>query len=441
MAFVMPIFAGSSSLRPSGIPRVCITSSGSARKTFVSNGKKTIYARKEFGVFAEDKAFTFPTAEELARAEIAKARVKFFPEEDSEVAAAWNAQFESLLHIIQDLEKMKGTSDKPLKTPVRVAITGAAGSIGYNLLTRIAAGEMFGGDQPVILQCLEIPSGIAALEGIAMEMTDLASPLLKDIEVSDDAAKAFSAADFVLCVGARPRGPGMERVDLIKANAQIFVAQGQALNKAAKSTVKVVVVGNPANTNALIMSHFAPDIPNRNITAMTRLDLNRALSQLATRAKVSVGDIEHLALWGNHSTTMFPDVSNATIKGVPVDQVIDSSWLREEFVPAVQNRGAEVIKAMGRSSSASAANAALVHIRDWHLGSGGRWVAQGLYSSGEYGVPAGLVCSYPVVCEGGDAMIVPGLSLDSDYAKAMMRKTIEDLETERDMVKDILANM
>src|SRR6218665_1098507 len=290
------------------------------------------------------------------------------------------------------------------KKPIRIAVTGAAGQIGYALLFRIASGEMLGKDQPVILQLLEIPDEKAqkALKGVMMELEDCAFPLLAGMEAHSSPDTGFKDTDYALLVGARPRGPGMERADLLAANAQIFTAQGKALNAVASRNVKVLVVGNPANTNAYIAMKSAPDLPAKNFTAMLRLDHNRALSQLANKADVAVGDIDKLVVWGNHSPTMYPDYRFATVNGQSLkDKINDADWNANTFIPQVGKRGAAIIEARGLSSAASAANAAIDHIRDWVLGSGGEWVTMGIPSDGSYGIPEGVLYGFPVTTENG----------------------------------------
>ncbi|MCK9489237.1 MAG: malate dehydrogenase [Xanthomonadales bacterium] len=329
-----------------------------------------------------------------------------------------------------------------MKTPVRVAVTGAAGQIGYSLLFRIAAGEMLGKDQPVILQLLELPleKAQAALQGVIMELEDCAFPLLAGVIGSDDPEVAFKNADVALLVGARPRGPGMERKDLLLENARIFTAQGAALNKVASGNVKVLVVGNPANTNAYIAMRSAPDLPPENFTAMLRLDHNRALSQLAIKADVAVADIRNLIVWGNHSPTMYPDYRFATVAGESLrERIGDEQWNREVFIPTVGRRGAAIIEARGLSSAASAANAAIDHMRDWLLGSGGEWVTMGVPSDGSYGIPEGLIYGMPVVCmPGGDYTRVADLELDA-FSRERMDITLAELEEERDGVAHLLG--
>lgn len=327
-----------------------------------------------------------------------------------------------------------------MKSPVRVAVTGAAGNIGYSLVFRIASGEMLGKDQPVILQMLELPmeKAQAALKGVMMELDDCAFPLLVGMVGTDDAEVAFKNADIALLVGARPRGPGMERKDLLLENAKIFTAQGAALNKVAKKDVKVLVVGNPANTNAYIAMKSAPDLDPRNFTAMLRLDHNRALSQLAAKTGKPVGDINKLVVWGNHSPTMYPDYRYANVGGNSVkDMVGDENWNRNAFIPTVGKRGAAIIEARGQSSAASAANAAIDHIHDWVLGTGGEWITMGVPSDGSYGIPKGVVYGFPVTCENGDYKIVPGLEID-EYSRTMMDKTLAELEEERAGVASLL---
>jgi len=326
------------------------------------------------------------------------------------------------------------------KKPVRVAVTGAAGQIGYALLFRIAAGEMLGLDQPVILQLLEVPVEKAqeALKGVMMELEDCAFPLLAGMEAHSDPLAAFKDTDYALLVGARPRGPGMERADLLAANAQIFTAQGKALNAAASRNVKVLVVGNPANTNAYIAMKSAPDLPARNFTAMLRLDHNRALSQLAAKTGKPVASIKSLAVWGNHSPTMYADYRFATIDGASVKELInDQAWNKDVFLPTVGKRGAAIIAARGVSSAASAANAAIDHMRDWALGTGGEWVTMGVPSSGEYGIPAEVMFGYPVTCEGGEYKIVAGLPIDA-FSQECINKTLAELQGEQDGVKHLL---
>jgi malate dehydrogenase len=327
-----------------------------------------------------------------------------------------------------------------MKTPVRVAVTGAAGQIGYSLLFRIASGEMLGKDQPVILQMLELPmeKAQAALKGVMMELEDCAFPLLAGMVGTDDAEVAFKDVDIALLVGARPRGPGMERKDLLLENAKIFTAQGAALNKVAKRDVKVLVVGNPANTNAYIAMKSAPDLDPKNFTAMLRLDHNRALSQLAGKAGVDVADIEKLVVWGNHSPTMYPDYRFATAKGAALkDKINDDVWNRETFIPKVGKRGAAIIEARGLSSAASAANAAIDHVRDWVLGSNGKWVTMGVPSDGSYGIPKDVMYGVPVITSNGKYELVRDLPID-DFSRTMMDKTLAELEEERQGVAHLL---
>ena len=326
------------------------------------------------------------------------------------------------------------------KKPVRVAVTGAAGQIGYALLFRIASGEMLGKDQPVILQLLEIPDEKAqkALKGVMMELDDCAFPLLAGMEAHSDANTAFKDTDYALLVGARPRGPGMERADLLAANAQIFTAQGKALNAVASRNVKVLVVGNPANTNAYIAMKSAPDLPAKNFTAMLRLDHNRALSQLAAKTGKPVASIQKLAVWGNHSPTMYADYRFATIEGASVkDMINDHAWNKDVFLPTVGKRGAAIIEARGLSSAASAANAAIDHMRDWALGTNGQWVTMGVPSRGEYGIPKDIMFGYPVTCAGGEYTIVEGLPIDA-FSQECINKTLAELQGEQDGVKHLL---
>jgi len=326
------------------------------------------------------------------------------------------------------------------KTPVRVAVTGAAGQIGYALLFRIAAGEMLGKDQPVVLQLLEIPDEKAqnALKGVMMELDDCAFPLLAGMQAHSDAAAAFKDIDYALLVGARPRGPGMERKDLLSANAQIFTAQGKALNASASRKVRVLVVGNPANTNAYIAMKSAPDLPRKNFTAMLRLDHNRALSQVAAKTGKAVADIEKLAVWGNHSPSMYPDYRFATISGASVkDMINDDAWNRDVFLPTVGKRGAAVIAARGLSSAASAANAAIGHMHDWALGTNGKWVTMGVPSNGEYGIPKDVIFGFPVTCAGGEYKLVEGLKIDA-FSQECINKTLAELLEEQEGVKHLL---
>ncbi|ALN64216.1 malate dehydrogenase [Lysobacter antibioticus] len=328
-----------------------------------------------------------------------------------------------------------------MKTPVRVAVTGAAGQIGYSLLFRIASGEMLGKDQPVILQLLELPleKAQAALKGVIMELEDCAFPLLAGVIGTDDAEVAFKDVDVALLVGARPRGPGMERKDLLLENAKIFTAQGAALNKVASRDVKVLVVGNPANTNAYIAMKSAPDLPAKNFTAMLRLDHNRALSQLAAKAGVAVGDIDSLIVWGNHSPTMYPDYRFAKAGGVSLkDKINDAAWNADSFIPTVGKRGAAIIEARGLSSAASAANAAIDHIRDWVLGSNGKWVTMGVPSDGSYGIPEGVMYGVPVITANGEYTRVEGLEIDA-FSRERMDKTLAELEEERAGVAHLLG--
>jgi malate dehydrogenase len=326
------------------------------------------------------------------------------------------------------------------KTPVRVTVTGAAGQIGYALLFRIASGEMLGKDQPVILQLLEIPDEKAqkALKGVMMELEDCAFPLLVGMSAHSDPNTAFKDADYALLVGARPRGPGMERKDLLSANAQIFTAQGKALNAVASRNVRVLVVGNPANTNAYIAMKSAPDLPRKNFTAMLRLDHNRALSQIAAKTGKPVSSIEKLVVWGNHSPTMYADYRFAMIDGKSVKEMInDEDWNRNVFLPTVGKRGAAIIEARGLSSAASAANAAIDHVRDWALGSNGTWVTMGVPSNGEYGIPKDVIFGYPVTTAAGEYKLVEGLPID-EFSQERINLTLKELQEEQDGVKHLL---
>jgi malate dehydrogenase len=326
------------------------------------------------------------------------------------------------------------------KKPVRVAVTGAAGQIGYALLFRIAAGEMLGKDQPVILQLLEIPDEKAqkALKGVMMELEDCAFPLLASMQAHSDPTAAFKDTDYALLVGARPRGPGMERKDLLAANAQIFTAQGKALNQSASRDVHVLVVGNPANTNAYIAMKSAPQLPAKNFTAMLRLDHNRAASQIAAKTGKPVSAIEKLCVWGNHSPTMYADYRFATIDGKSVkDMINDAAWNKDTFLPVVGKRGAAIIEARGLSSAASAANAAIDHMRDWALGSNGKWVTMGVPSKGDYGIPKEVMFGYPVTTAGGEYRIVEGLPIDA-FSQERINLTLKELQEEQDGVKHLL---
>jgi malate dehydrogenase len=328
-----------------------------------------------------------------------------------------------------------------MKNPVRVAVTGAAGQIGYALLFRIAAGEMLGRDQPVILQLLDLPidKPQAALKGVMMELEDCAFPLLAGMTGTGDPKVAFKDADYALLVGAKPRGPGMERKDLLLENAKIFIEQGKALDAVAKRDIRVLVVGNPANTNAYIAMRSAPSLPKKNFTAMLRLDHNRALSQLAAKTGKPVGAIEKLIVWGNHSPTMYADYRFATVGGQSVKDLInDDNWNRSVFMPTVGKRGAAIIEARGMSSAASAANAAIDHVRDWTLGTGGRWVTMGVASDGSYGIPQDVMYGVPVTTAGGEYTRVTGLPID-DFSREKMNATLKELEEERAGIASLLG--
>ncbi|KRO92161.1 MAG: malate dehydrogenase, partial [SAR92 bacterium BACL26 MAG-121220-bin70] len=325
-----------------------------------------------------------------------------------------------------------------MTSPVRVTVTGAAGQISYSLLFRIAAGEMLGPNQPIILQMLEITPALEALKGVAMELDDCAFPLLAGMICTDDAAVAFKDSDYALLVGARPRGPGMERKDLLEANAAIFSAQGKALNDNASKEIKVLVVGNPANTNSLIAQRNAPDINPRQFTAMTRLDHNRAMSQIASKTGTTINDVTQMTIWGNHSATQYPDLHEAKVKGQPAIDMVDQAWYEDDFIPTVQQRGAAIIAARGASSAASAANAAIAHMRSWALGTAdGDWVSMGVYSDGSYGITEGLIYSFPCTCKDGDWAIVQGLDVN-DFSRVKMAATEQELTEERDAVHHLL---
>ena len=325
-----------------------------------------------------------------------------------------------------------------MKAPVRVTITGAAGQIGYQLAFRIASGQMLGDDQPVILQLLEIPPALPALHGVVMELDDCAFPTLAGIVATDDPNVAFENSDFALLVGARPRGPGMERKDLLEANAAIFSVQGKAMNEHASRDIKVLVVGNPANTNSLIAQANAPDLNPRNFTAMTRLDHNRAMAQLAAKTDSHVNDIKCMTIWGNHSATQYPDINQSTVGGKAASDLVDQDWVADEFIPVVQQRGAAIIKARGASSAASAASAAIDHMRDWALGTpDGDWVSMAIPADGSYGIEPGIIYSYPVRCSGGNYEIVQGLSID-DFSRGRMDATETELREERAAIEELL---
>ncbi|WOJ96047.1 malate dehydrogenase [Congregibacter brevis] len=325
-----------------------------------------------------------------------------------------------------------------MKAPVRVTVTGAAGQIGYALLFRIASGAMLGDDQPVILHLLDITPAMDALEGVRMELDDCAFPLLAGIVCTDDPNVGFKDADYALLVGARPRGPGMERKDLLEANAAIFSVQGKAINDHASHDIRVLVVGNPANTNALITQRNAPDIDPRNFTAMMRLDHNRAKTQIAQKLDAPVTAVSTMTVWGNHSATQYPDLHHATVNGSVAVDAVDQQWYEDDFIPTVQQRGAAIIKARGAASAASAANAAIDHMRDWALGTAdGDWVSMGVYSDGSYGIAEGLIYSFPCRCSGGDWSIVQGLEIN-DFSRGRMQATEQELTEERDAVADLL---
>jgi malate dehydrogenase len=323
-----------------------------------------------------------------------------------------------------------------VSNPVRVTVTGAAGQIGYSLLFRIASGQLLGPDQPVDLRLLEIPPAMGALEGVAMEITDCAFPLLAGLDLHDDPNDAFDGVNIALLVGSRPRTKGMERAELLSENGKIFTVQGKALNDKAADDVKILVVGNPANTNCLIAMNNAPDIPNDRFTAMLRLDHNRAIAQLASKVECPVTDITQMGVWGNHSPTMYPDLFHAKIRGELAAGVVDDqAWIENEFLPNVGKRGAAIIEARGSSSAASAASAAVDHVHDWVAGTGDEWVSMGIASDGSYGVPEGLISGFPCTCSGGEYSIVQGLELD-DFSRSKIDATVAELTDERDTVKE-----
>lgn len=325
-----------------------------------------------------------------------------------------------------------------MTSPVRVTVTGAAGQISYSLLFRIAAGEMLGPNQPVILQMLEITPALEALKGVAMELEDCAFPLLAGVVCTDQAEVAFKDSDYALLVGARPRGPGMERKDLLEANAAIFSAQGKAINDHANPAIKVLVVGNPANTNALIAQRNAPSINPRQFTAMTRLDHNRAMSQIADKADKTINDVKQMTIWGNHSATQYPDIHHSTVDGKLAIDLVDQQWYEDQFIPTVQQRGAAIIKARGASSAASAANAAIAHMNSWALGTDANdWVSMGVYSDGSYGITEGLIYSFPCTCQDGDWKIVQGLEIN-DFSREKMTATENELNEEKEGVAHLL---
>jgi len=322
-----------------------------------------------------------------------------------------------------------------VRTPVKVAVTGAAGQIGYSIVFRIASGQLLGAEQPVDLRLLEIPPAMGALDGVAMELIDCAFPLLSGLDLHDEAGDAFDGANVAILVGSRPRTKGMERAELLGENGKIFTVQGKALNDRAAADVKVLVVGNPANTNCLIAMSNAPDIPRERFTSMMRLDHNRAVAQLAAKLAVSVTDISHMGVWGNHSPTMYPDLFHAEVRGEQAARVVDDqAWIEEEFLPNVGKRGAAIIEARGASSAASAANAAIDHTRDWVAGTAGGWVSMGVASDGSYGIPENLISGFPCQCENGEWSIVQGLEIDG-FSRARIDASVKELIDERDMVK------
>ncbi len=326
-----------------------------------------------------------------------------------------------------------------MKTPVTVTVTGAAGQIGYALLFRIASGAMLGSDQPVRLNLLDITPALDALEGVRMELDDCAFPLLSGITCSDDPHVAFADCDYALLVGARPRGPGMERNDLLEAHAALFSAQGKAMNAVARRNIKVLVVGNPANTNALIAMQNAPDIDGTQFTAMTRLDHNRAVTQIAQKLGVPSTDVSNMTIWGNHSATQYPDLFNTRVRGQSAIELVDHAWLEQDFIPTVQQRGAAIINARGASSAASAANAAIDHMRTWALGTATNdWTSMGILSTGAYGVPDGLIYSFPCVCSNGVYSVVEAVSV-GDFSRSRLDATAQELSEERDAVRHLLG--
>lgn len=324
-----------------------------------------------------------------------------------------------------------------MKPPIKVAVTGAAGQISYSLVFRIASGQMLGADQPIILQLLEIPPAMEALSGVVMELEDCAFPLVKEIVATDDPNVAFAGSEIALLVGSRPRGPGMERKDLLEANAQIFSVQGKSLNEQASEDLRVLVVGNPANTNCLIAQKNAPDIDPRRFSAMTRLDHNRALTQLAEKTQAHTTNVNGVIIWGNHSATQYPDINHATVNGSSASTLVDHNWIEKTFIPTVQQRGAAVIASRGLSSAASAANAAIDHVRDWLQGTDGEIVSMGVCSDGSYGIESGLIYSFPCTCDGGDWTIVQGLEI-SEFSRSKMLATESELKEERQAISELL---
>ena len=324
-----------------------------------------------------------------------------------------------------------------MKPPIKVAVTGAAGQISYSLVFRIASGQMLGADQPIILQLLEIPPAMEALSGVVMELEDCAFPLVKEIDATDDPNVAFAGSEIALLVGSRPRGPGMERKDLLEANAQIFSVQGKSLNEHASEDLRVLVVGNPANTNCLIAQKNAPDIDPRRFSAMTRLDHNRAVTQLAEKTQAHTTDVNGVIIWGNHSATQYPDINHATVNGSSASTLVDHNWIEKTFIPTVQQRGAAVIASRGLSSAASAANAAIDHVRDWLQGTDGEIVSMGVCSDGSYGIESGLIYSFPCTCDGGDWKILQGLEI-SEFSRSKMLATESELIEERQAVSELL---
>ena len=324
-----------------------------------------------------------------------------------------------------------------MKPPIKVAVTGAAGQISYSLVFRIASGQMLGADQPIILQLLEIPPAMEALSGVVMELEDCAFPLVEEIVATDDPNVAFAGSEIALLVGSRPRGPGMERKDLLEANAQIFSVQGKSLNEHASEDLRVLVVGNPANTNCLIAQKNAPDIDPRRFSAMTRLDHNRAVTQLAEKTQAHTTDVNGVIIWGNHSATQYPDINHATVNGSSASTLVEHNWIEKTFIPTVQQRGAAVIASRGLSSAASAANAAIDHVRDWLQGTDGEIVSMGVCSDGSYGIESGLIYSFPCTCDGGDWKILQGLEI-SEFSRSKMLATESELIEERQAVSELL---
>lgn len=408
--------------------------SGAAQK-LEKPSELPIFGQTNDPLFKEGRRFLKALEDEGVKAiELTTQRMNELVKSNPKIAESYN----EFLYHVEAAKKRSNRNTIESKQPVRVTVTGASGQIGYSLLFRIASGEMLGKDQPVILQLLELPQAVKPLEGVAMELHDCAFPLLRGVVTTSEVKQAFEGSDYALLVGAKPRSKGMERGDLLKENAKIFQEQGKALNDAANKTVKVVVVGNPANTNAMIASHFAPSIPTSQITAMTKLDHNRGLAQLAMKTGSRVSHIEKFCIWGNHSATQYPDISNCQINGKwAKDLIKDDKWVKETFIPTVQQRGAAIIAARGSSSAASAASSAIDHMREWALGTDGQWTSMAVCSDGSYGVDKGLWYSYPVVCDHGKYTIVGNVPVD-EFSASKMEATRKELLSEKEAVSALL---